>query len=326
MAFAPMRRSRREAVGNRNASAGPRPEKLIEGMDYLSENLLSPVTMRKRKPRADTGDTLKSIFPTIKKAKASEIDEFVRQIGIADDAVVLGKQVKGAWTSAEDEMLLAAVRECGPRHWRKIATRVPSRVAKQCRERWHNHLDPVIKKCEWTAEEDKTITNIFRATGSAWATIALSLPGRTDNAIKNRFHSVLKQKLGPGASRKTRVRRARKRLEFEEPATDNESIAGKRRSCAMPPAFFDDLENDKPIEPIRGFEELQEIKETVGLNFLGEFMSEMALQGRPGGVYFSTAKRPLSMHPGKHKAAVFERFSSVALSAACGDITSMLSQ
>lgn len=45
----------------------------------------------------------------------------------------------------------------GARNWSAIAGCLPGRVGKQCRERWHNHLDPTIKKEKWTKEEDETI-------------------------------------------------------------------------------------------------------------------------------------------------------------------------
>ncbi len=34
---------------------------------------------------------------------------------------------------------------------------MPGRIGKQCRERWHNHLNPNIKKERWTDEEDLAI-------------------------------------------------------------------------------------------------------------------------------------------------------------------------
>ena len=67
------------------------------------------------------------------------------------------------------------------------------RNGKHCRERWLNHLDPNLKKCEWTPEEDQTICTNQSAIGNKWSVISKLLPGRTENQVKNRWKSILRK-------------------------------------------------------------------------------------------------------------------------------------
>ena len=56
------------------------------------------------------------------------------------------------WTKEEDELVKKLVDNHGPSKWTFIAEHLPGRIGKQCRERWHNHLNPAIKKDSWTEE------------------------------------------------------------------------------------------------------------------------------------------------------------------------------
>lgn len=100
---------------------------------------------------------------------------------------------KGSWT-AEEDAILREKRALYGRKWAKIAAHLPGRQGKQCRERFVNHLDPELKKGEWTDDEEAILIAMHEQHGNRWANISKHLPGRSDNDVKNHWYSTIQRK------------------------------------------------------------------------------------------------------------------------------------
>ncbi|KAL4308898.1 hypothetical protein GQ457_01G031200 [Hibiscus cannabinus] len=127
---------------------------------------------------------------------------------------------KGPWTAEEDKLLIEYVRVHGEGRWNSVARLAGlKRNGKSCRLRWVNYLRPDLKRGQMTPHEESIILELHARWGNRWSTIARSLPGRTDNEIKNywRTHFKKKTKLSPDNNSDDKAKaRLLKRQQFQQ--------------------------------------------------------------------------------------------------------------
>ena len=99
----------------------------------------------------------------------------------------------------EDALLVSLVEKHGSQNWKKIAAELRrefrTRNFKQCRDRWRNHLNSTLTNEVWTPLETQILFEQHQSYGNMWVKIAKSLPGRSENDVKNHFYSTVRKNI-----------------------------------------------------------------------------------------------------------------------------------
>ena len=96
----------------------------------------------------------------------------------------------GVWKNSEDEILKAAVMKYGKQNWARVASLLNRKSAKQAKARWHEWLDPSVRKVEWSRSEEEKLLHLAKLMPAQWKTIG-PIVGRTAAQCQDHYEQLL---------------------------------------------------------------------------------------------------------------------------------------
>jgi hypothetical protein len=132
--------------------------------------------------------------------------------------ILTKRKQRNCFTKEEDEAICEFYKTKGTKRWTDLI--LPSRSARQIRERWKHVLNPVILKKAWTLDEDNRLIEKVEEFGKKRAYFLQFFPGRTDVILKNRHQLLMRHKK---AQKKITYEESNK-IKFEEQKEDLNQI------------------------------------------------------------------------------------------------------
>lgn len=132
-------------------------------------------------------------------------------------------KTKRKFTQEEDALLTSLVEKYGE-DWDNVSSHMPTRNARQVRDRYVNYLSPDVRMEPFTLEEDELIVEKINEIGPRWILMKKYFKGRSDIALKNRWLIVERKiRLGIPLGEKSKVKKERKSEgKVENAPTNNE--------------------------------------------------------------------------------------------------------
>ncbi|KAJ4803317.1 MYB family protein [Rhynchospora pubera] len=153
---------------------------------------------------------------------------------------------KGPWSQEEDQILVSYIEKYGHGNWRALPKQAGLlRCGKSCRLRWINYLRPDIKRGNFTKDEEELIISLHKSLGNRWSAIAAQLPGRTDNEIKNVWHTYIKKRLEADHSTEQQPKSKRTKKKLETKFKSNPKTPQPDSVCSISSVSVDQSCSDK---------------------------------------------------------------------------------
>lgn len=129
------------------------------------------------------------------------------------------------FTPEEDARLDAIVRQLGASKWRLIASFLPGKTARQCRDRYQNYLNPKYKNEPWTLEEDMLLYQKIQEVGPTFRALAPFFPDRSKDNINNK----LKNWVFSNAIKEIKVKKTSQKRKTDEFDFSIESLLNSKK-------------------------------------------------------------------------------------------------
>ncbi|KAJ1282535.1 hypothetical protein BS78_03G059900 [Paspalum vaginatum] len=94
------------------------------------------------------------------------------------------------WTGDEDARLQRLAKEHGFHSWRRVASHLPGRSTKECRDRWRHCLARDVYHRPFTASDDDELVRLYVRHAGCWTDMSRAVYARTSRLLRHRWREI----------------------------------------------------------------------------------------------------------------------------------------
>ena len=181
------------------------PESPAPRLTYSQYDFQVVDAMRPAQAKRNHCPSLTSVFNCARRSRVLAKPQFITKPKAQTDPTRKKSSPHRLWTAPEDALLcltIDVIVDAPPvlgSLWRAVSEKIEGKTAKQCRERWLNHLSPALANERFDETEMAELRSLYATLGSHWACIAGYLNCwrakngrigiRSDGSCKNRMYN-----------------------------------------------------------------------------------------------------------------------------------------